>query len=190
MKAKENKFYLIMFTSLKIAFFSAVSIILIISLILFLLKALQLPRHLVVIYTTMLYTVFFFIARSGTGIKKGHWQLNFYEESEKEDKISALSKRRSLVSKIFSVTYILLGIFTVMFLTPALIIYWISPTEESFSLIMLSAFILSMIAAWIYYIKNEEKYQSRTERLLFHMGSCLGSIIACYLYLEIRSIIK
>jgi uncharacterized protein YqhQ len=137
----------------------------------------------------MLYTVFFFIARSGAGVKKVHWQPNLYEESAKADKISALSKRRSLVSKIFSVTYILLGIFIVMFLTPALIIYWISPTE-SFHLIMLIAFILSMIAAGIYYIKNEEKYQSRTDRLLFHMGSCLGSIIACYLYLEIIFIIK
>jgi len=178
-----------MFTSLKIAFFSAVSIIMIISLILFLLKALQLTRQLVVIYTTMLYTVIFFVARSGAGIKKGHWQPNFYEESAKEDKVSALFRRRSLLSKIFSITYILLGVFTVMFLTPALIIYWISPTE-SFRLIMLSAFIFSMITAGIYYIKNEEKYQSRTDRLLFHAGSCIGSIIACYLYLEIISIIK
>jgi uncharacterized protein YqhQ len=189
MQTKENKCYLIMFTSSKIAFFSAVSIILIISLILFLLNALPIPRHLVLIYTTMLYAVFFFIARSGTGIKKSHWQPNFYEEDLKEDKISALYKRRSLLSRVLSITYILSGIFIIMFLTPALIIYLISP-PESFILIMLSAFILSMIAAGIYYIKNEEKYQSRTDRLLFHAGSCLGSIIACCLYLGIISIMK
>lgn len=178
-----------MFTSSKIAFFSAVLIMLIVSLILFLLNALPLPRHLVLIYTTMLYAVFFFIARAGAGIKKSHWQPNFNEENLEEDKISALYKRRSLLSRILSITYILSGIFTIIFLTPALIIYWISPTE-SFMLIMLSAFILSMITNGLYYIKNEEKYQSRTDRLLFHTGSCLGSIIACCLYLGIISIMK
>jgi hypothetical protein len=189
MQTKKNKYYLIIFASSKIGFLSAVSIILIISLILFLLKVLPLPRHLIILYTTILYAAFFLIARSGARIKRSHWQPNLYEESSKEDKILALSKKRSLLSRVLAVTYILLGIFTVMFLTPALIIYLISPTE-SFKLITLSAFILSMITAGIYYIKNEEKYQSRTDCLLFYTGCCIGSIIACYLYMEIISFMR
>jgi hypothetical protein len=189
MEKKKNKWLLNMFPGFGIAFISAIFILLIISLILSLLESLPLPRNLVVIYSTMFYAIFFFIARSGAGIKKRHWQPNLYEEPCKEDKISALSKKRSLISRVGSIAYFLSGIFAVMLLTPALVIYWISPMHPS-RLIMLSAFILSLITATIYFIKNEEKYLSRADRMIFYMGACLGSIIGCYLYLGITSIIK
>ena len=181
--------YFIIFTGFKIAFSSAIIILLIISLILSLLEALPISRNLLVIYTTMFYALFFFIARTGARPKR-HWQPDFHEGSCREDKVSAaLSQKRSFLSRVYSIAYLLSGIFAVMLLTPALVIYWISPISPD-GLIVASAFILSLITSAVYYIKNEGKYQSRTECLIFYMGSFLGSVIACYLYLKIASIMK
>ena len=177
---KENNRILCLLSGFGIAFLSALFVILGVCFMLWLLDNWQLQKEIVVIYTSIFYGIIYFIARAGVRVKS-HGQNANLNEKNLEDKIEAPSKIKSLISRVRFIAWSFFWIFSILWLTPVVVIYWASPLHPN-RIIMLFAFILSLATASIYFLGKIEKFLSITNRLIFYLGACLGSIIAIYIF--------
>ena len=177
---KENNWILCLLSGFRIAFLSALFVILGVCFTLWLLENWQLQKEILVIYTSIFYGIIYFIARAGVRVKSYRQNANLNEKNLK-DKIESPFKIKSLISRVRIIAWYFFWIFSILWLTPAAVIYWASPLHPN-RIIMLFAFILSLATASIYFIENIEKFLSITNRLIFYLGACLGSIITIYIF--------
>lgn len=177
---KKNNWISCLLSGFRIAFISALFVMLGVCFMLWLLEKWQLQKEIVVIYTSIFYGIIYLIARAGVRVKSHRHNTNL-NKKDLEDKIEAPSEIKSLISWVRIIAWYFFWIFSILWLTPAAVIYWASPLHPD-RIIMLFAFILSLATASTYFIGNIEKFLSITNRLIFYLGACLGSIITIYIF--------
>jgi len=129
------------------------------------------------INTIILYGMLFILARIGIQIagrrgrpkKIGKWADDAAEE-------------KSESSDLFTVLWTIFAVFSVQWLTPALIIFWIYDPPYPKALIMLFVWIFSLGTAGVYYFGNDEKYRSIIYKLIFFSGAFLGTAAVVYAF--------
>ena len=179
-KNRKNNWLLCLLYGFGISFLIALFVLLGVQFMLFLLAGWKLPREVVVVYTSLFYGIVFFIARIGTRAKN-RWKQITINEEDLEDETEIFTKKRSIISRIRSVLWILFAIFSVLWLTPTLVIYWTSPLHSN-SIFTLFSFVFGFTASVIYFVVNTEKFLSITDRLIFFLGACSGPIIVIYFF--------
>ena len=154
-------------TGFAISFFIALFVRYGISFVLYLLDFWQVST----INTIILYAMLFILARIGIQIagrrgklkKTGTWTDDaIEEESESFDPFTAV--------------WTIFAIFSVQWLTPALIIFWIYDPPYPKALIVLFVYVFSLATAGLYYFGNDEKYQSIVDRMIFFLSAVLGAV--------------
>ena len=149
-----------------------------ISFILSLLNNLQLPKQVVVIYTSIFYGIVFFIARAGVRVKKRSRYGSLYKDDLEEEEES-ISGNKSMLSRARSLLWIAFGVISILLLTPALIVYWRSPLNPG-RIIMICGVIFSLAGTGIFFIQNSEKIQSVAGRIMFFSGVISGILLLAF----------
>jgi hypothetical protein len=179
---KKNIWLSCLFSGFGIAFLTVLFVISGVRFILFFLESLQLQREVVVIYSSIFYAIIFFIARAGVRVKS-HWQHTPSYEEYPEKEMEKLSKKKSLFSRIRNIMWISLGIYSILWVTPALSIYWGSPIYPN-RVIGLCSFLFALTASAIYLIVKAKFYSLLSDRLIFFAGAFSGTLIPIFfLYL-------
>ena len=149
--------------------------------ILFILQQLQsfsVSRNVLIFLTVLLYALSFAIAKAGVQFK---FPFNPFKKPEEDDispvKKPAFHRRQPLIFKALAVLWLVSGVVSVLWLTPAFVIFWFS-LHFPHKLIMLCSFIFSMFAAIIYSFARENILPSIKDRILFFSGGCLGVLTA------------
>jgi len=162
-----------------ITFLCAIFVFLGVQSILYLLKALHLQKDVVIIFSSIFYGMVYLIARAVVNVRSRRQRSHFALE-ELEAGMDESSESRPQIPDFRLTAWFLFGIFSVMWLTPALVIYWTSPVYPS-KIILIFSFIFSLPTAIIYYLLNDKKFQFLTDRLVFYLGACSGLILAIFL---------
>ena len=176
----KNNWLLCLLSGLGISLLGALFILFGVRFVLLLVETWQLPKQVLVIYTSIFYGIVFLFARAGVRVKS-RWKYAPVNEEHLEDETEALSEKRSVISRVRTAIWVSFGIVSVLWLTPALAIYWISPLHPN-RVILLCASIFGLAAAAIYFVGNDEKFLSITDRLMFCLGACFGPIIVVFLF--------
>ena len=175
---KKNIWLSCLFSGFGIAFLTVLFVISGVRFILFFLESLQLQREVVVIYSSIFYAIIFFIARAGVRVKS-HWQHTPNYEEYTEEEMEELSKNRSLFSRARNIMWLSLGIYSILWLTPALSIFWVSPINPD-RVIDLCSFLFALTASTIYLIVKAEIYSLLSDRLIFFVGAFSGALIPIF----------
>ncbi len=162
-----------------ITFLCAISVFLGVQSMLYLLKALHVQRDVVIIFSSIFYGMVYLIARAVVNVRSRRQQSHFALE-ELEAGMDKLNESKPQIPEFRLTAWFIFGIFSVMWLTPALVIYWASPVYPS-KIIVIFSFIFSLPTAIIYYLLNDKKFQSLTDRLVFYLGAGSGLILAIFL---------
>jgi hypothetical protein len=162
-----------------ITFLCAIFVFFGVQLMLYLLKALRVQKDIVVIFSSIFYGMVYLIARAVVNVRR-HRQGSHFALEELEASMDESSESKPQIPEFRLTAWFLFGIFSVMWLTPALVIYWASPVYPN-KIIVIFSFIFSLPTAIIYYLLNDRKFQSLTDRLVFYLGACSGFIVAIFL---------
>jgi hypothetical protein len=146
---------------------------------LYLLKALHVQKDVVIIFSSIFYGIVYLIARAVVNVRSRRQQSHFALEKLEAD-MDESSESRPQIPEFRLTPWFLFGVFSVMWLTPALVIYWASPVYPG-KIIVIFSFIFSLPTAIIYYLLNDKRFQSLTDRLVFYLGACTGLILAMFL---------
>ena len=136
----------------------------------------ELSNHVLVFYTSIFYGIVFFIARAGVRIKNQRLNPDLPEENLL-DEIESLSKKKSIISVMRSLLWLIFAAFSVLWLTPALVVYWSSPIYPD-KMTALVGSLFGLASAAIYYAAKNEKFPLVMDRVLFITGTCLGLLIS------------
>ncbi len=161
-----------------ITFLCSIFIFLGVQFILYLLKALHLQKDVVIIFSSIFYGIVYLIARAVVNARSRGKQSNF--APEELDSMDELIESRPQITGFRITAWSIFGIISVMWLTPALVIYWASPVYPS-KIVVIFSFILSLPTAVIYYLLNDNKFKRSADSLVFYLGACSGLFLAIFL---------
>jgi hypothetical protein len=149
------------------------------NLMLRIIRAFDLPTQALVIYTSIFYGIIFFIARASVPVNRRPLSLQETEEGLLDEGENP-PKKRPAISLLLTILWVLFGIFSVLWVTPALVIYWSSPIYPD-KITALLALIFGLASAAIYFALKNERFHSILDRLLFLGGTCLGLSISVWI---------
>lgn len=124
-------------------------------------------------HTIIFYGLLFVLAKAGVRGRSQRRPL-MEKPSARREAIEDLPKQNSRLSGIWKVIWAFLGIFSVLWLTPALIIYWMYVYPYPNQMIGELVVLLSVAAAGIYFIGRDKQFPARVDKILFFAGACLG----------------
>ncbi len=84
--------------------------------------------------------------------------------------------RPSKRAGLYRVIWTFLAVYSVLWLTPALIIYWMYAHPYPNQIIGTLVALLSMITAGVYFTGNGKRFSARSDKILFFAGTCLGPL--------------
>ena len=147
-----------------------------VDIVLFIIGSFGLSSEVLVFYTSIFYGIVFLVARAGVRIKNHRLNPDLTEEDLPDGK-KILSKKSAIISRARSYLWLFFAAFSVLWLTPALVVYWSSPIYPA-KMTTLLGLLFGLALAAIYYAANNEKFPLITDRLLFLTGTCLGLLIS------------
>ena len=119
--------------------------------------------------TIILYALLFILARIGIKIWDRRWHPR--RTRRRTDGV----ERESRASDPFTAIWIGFAVFSVLWLTPALIVFWIYDPPYPKALILLFVYIFSFAAAYAYYFENDQKFRTIRLRIIFFLSALLGA---------------
>ena len=153
-----------------------------INLLLSLVKNLNLPEHEVVLYTSLFYGAIFFIAWFGLRAdRRSNQALISRWPRLIEDDPPPKSKINSMISRVKTILWSAFGIFSVVWITPALILYWVAPKHPERG-ILACTILFSLAGATAFFLKNSHKIQTAVSRLMFFIGVCFGTFFLVHFF--------
>jgi hypothetical protein len=136
----------------------------------------ELSSQILVFYTSIFYGIVFLVARAGARMKNNRLNPDLTEENLL-DETESLSKKNSIIPVVRGFLWLFFAAFSVLWLTPALVVYWSAPIyPEKMTTLLGSLFGLGSAA--IYYAAKNDKFPLIMDRLLFLIGTCLGLLTA------------
>jgi hypothetical protein len=130
--------------------------------------------------TIILYAMLFIVAKTGTQLQ-GRKPKLVRKPQKDPDKKSAAAKDSNSVS-ILTIIWSFLGIYAILWVTPALIMYWIYLPPYSPQKIMFFAYVLSVATAAIYLLANEDRFSTWRNKAGYFAGAGLGPVLLDYLF--------
>lgn len=160
-----------------VAIFTAVFIHQGIFFVLFLFERWQLST----INTVIFYGILFIIARARVQVKSDERET--FDENIPWDEIEDFTKEKdqpSLWKKLSRVIWVFFGLYSVLWVTPALIVYWMYDPPFPKERILFIVYLLSVAACIVYFFSNQDKFKSTSEKSIYFVGAFLGPFAAIY----------
>lgn len=177
-----NKLWKLFLIGFTITFLTALFVSMGIYFTLYILVSLPISREMLVFLTVLLYALAFAIAKVGMRLK-----VNFNPFSGSGDdgdlsffKKQAPGRKQPYILKVFTFVWLITGICSVLWLTPAFIIFWYS-LHYPHEVVMLSSFIFSVFAAILYYFMKDDIIIAIKEYFIYFLGSSIGVIITVFI---------
>jgi len=130
------------------------------------------------INTIILYGLLFIIAKFGMGKKPQPRTFSYDDDSFMETEGEA--EKPSLRSQLFKAFWTAFALFSVLWITPALILYWMYPSPYPDEMIQLLIWIFGSITAIVYFLSDRKQYASKTDKILFFIGGFGGMLTVVY----------
>lgn len=130
--------------------------------------------------TIILYAMLFIVAKAGTQLQSRK-QKPVRKPKKGADQNDAWAAPSESVS-ILSIVWSFVGIYAILWITPALIMYWIYLPPYPPEKIMLFTYFLSMATAVIYFFGNDEKFSTWKNKTAYFAGMCIGPAVVDYLF--------
>jgi len=176
-----NKLWKMFLKGFSITFLTALFVSMGVYFILFILGLLPISRNMLVFLTVLIYALAFMVAKAGMKLKVNFYPLSGRKDNgDHSDMKQVAGIRRPYFLKVFTGIWLVTGICSVLWLTPAFIIFWYSlhyPHEVT----MLSSVVFSVSAAILYYFIRDDVLSTIKDCFIFFTGSFTGVIIAVFI---------
>lgn len=143
--------------------------------LLFLIAQFQLPEEELVIFTSLFYGIVFFIALGGVRSESRRYKAlvtrGLYVRPSPPE-----SRARETMGRIRTVLWYIFGLFSLGWLTPALIIYWADPRHPD-GAVSVCAYLFSFIAGAAYVWKRRDAVKTGYNCAMLFVGVCLGALL-------------
>jgi len=123
--------------------------------------------------TIILYGILFILAKAGTQLQS---RKKRKDETKPTGDDSRKADRSASVGPLTAAWYVI-GIYSVLWLTPALIIFWLYIPPYPIQMVAAFAFGFSIIAAGIYYFTNEDRIAGWRHRAGYIAGAGAGLVL-------------
>lgn len=143
--------------------------------LLFLVGRFQLPEEELVIFTSLFYGIVFFIALGGARSESRKYKMLVTGRPYQAPPPPA-SKARETMGRIRKVLWYIFSLFSLGWLTPALIIYWSAPRHPGWA-VSVCAYLFSLVAGTVYMMKRAGKTKTWYNYATFYIGVCLGAFL-------------
>lgn len=127
--------------------------------------------------TIILYAMLFIVAKAGTQLQ-GRKQRPARKAKETDESETPADDSKSV--SVLSIAWSFIGIYAVLWVTPALIIYWIYLPPYPPQMTMLFAYLFSVATAAVYFFGNDDKFPSWKSKTSYFAGACLGPVVLDY----------
>jgi hypothetical protein len=141
--------------------------------VLYMIGSFELSREVLVIYTSILYGIVFFIARIGARSNKQRSVPDITDYGQDDNETKILFKKSPIKARVRTFLWVFFGAFSVFCLTPGLVIYWSSPIHPEKITAVLGSF-FGLASAAIYFAVKNERFPKIIDRLFFLIGTFLG----------------
>jgi hypothetical protein len=131
------------------------------------------------INTIILYGMLFIIAKVGVEYQNRRRKSSGEEKGPADE--TDVPDRNTGPPGMLSILWSLFATYTVLWLTPALIIFWIYGTDYPPDIIMLFVYLLSLAASLVYFYANGKKWPAMVDKAGYIVGACLGPVIVSQL---------
>ena len=131
--------------------------------------------------TLIFYGLLFIIAR--LGMREKPPRKAYYSRRNPMKDMDDTFEKRSTHSSFRTAAWSIFGLYSILWITPGLILYWIYGEAYSYESIGVLVCLLSLIAVIFYFFANEIKSTSPGHKLLFFIGAFLGMVSVVYLTL-------
>jgi len=146
-----------------------------ISFVLFLLNKWQISN----IITLILYGLIFIVARVGMR-NKPPLETPFIEGNPTEE-LEDTPEKQSTRSFIFKVVWTTLALYSILWITPGFVLFWIYGDSCPNEMIKICVYILSLITATIYFWWYESAIVTRSKKMMFFAGAVCAVIATVYI---------
>ena len=143
-------------------------------------RKLKLPEHEVLLFTVLFYGVVFFIAHAGVRANTRRNRALISRNSIK-DFSTTPTGMKSVIARAKTVLWNIITIISVIWLTPALVIYWVAPRHPAMA-ITVCCFIFSLAGATGVLFKIGKQNQTVYKKLMFFVGVCSGVLTAVHFF--------
>lgn len=143
--------------------------------LLFFISWFRLPEEELAIFTSIFYGIVFLIALGGVRYESRRTKM-LITRRPFETEASLLSGQRKVFSRIKTALWYVFGSFSLVWLTPALVIYWADPRSPDMS-VSLFAYLFSLIAVTVYALKRGKRIRTVTNHLILYFSAVLGALI-------------
>lgn len=148
-----------------------------ISFVLFLLNRWQMST----VNTLIVYGLLFIIAR--LGMREKLPRKTFYDRRNPMEDMEDAFEKRSTHSSFRTAAWSIFGLYSILWITPGLILYWLYGDAYSNESIREFVCLLSVITVIIYFFTQENKSTSLGYKLMFFTGAFGGMVAVVYLTL-------
>jgi len=142
--------------------------------------SLKFPEHQVLIFTVLFYGVIFIVAHSGVRAGTRRNRALISRNSMKDFSATPMGSK-SATARAKTALWNIVTVVSVIWLTPALVIYWIAPRHPDMS-ITVCCFIFSLAGATGVLFKTGRQKQTAYNTLMFFVGVCSGILAVVHFF--------
>lgn len=143
--------------------------------LLFLIGQFQLSEDELVIFTSLFYGIVFFFALGGMRFESRKYKM-LVTGRPFQAPPPPVSKIRETMGRIRSVLWYIFGLFSLGWLTPALIIYWTDLKHPDWA-VSIFAYLFSFAAGTAYVIKRADSEKTGYDYAMLYIGICMGALL-------------
>jgi len=145
--------------------------------LLFMIEQFKLPEEELAIFTSLFYGIVFFIALGGMRTEIRRNKMLVTGKPYAKQPLPPASKSRETFDRIKTVLWYGFGIFSLGWLTPALIIYWMEPRHPDWA-VSVCAYLFSFVAGTAYALKKADMIRTGYNYVVLYAGVGLGALLA------------
>lgn len=143
--------------------------------LIFLIEQFQLPEEELVIFTSLFYGIIFFVALGGVRAESRRYKM-LVARRPFETPPPPASRARETMGRIRTVLWYVFSLFSLGWLTPALIIYWTEPKHPDWA-VSVCAYLFSLFAGTVYVLKRSDKIRTGYNYAMLYVGVALGAFV-------------
>jgi hypothetical protein len=145
--------------------------------LLFIIEWSRLPEEELAIFTSLFYGIVFFIALGGVRSESRKYKM-LVARRPFEPTSPPTSPARETLRRILTILWYAFSLFSLGWLTPALVIYW-ADTKHPHLPVSICAFIFSLVAGTAYALRRAKKTGiGNAGYFVLYLGVCLGALLA------------
>jgi hypothetical protein len=140
----------------------------------------KLPEEELAIFTSLFYGIVFIVAFGGVRMESRRNKMLISRGLYQEPPPSP-SKKKIKIRRIKTILWVGFSVFSLGWLTPALVIYWAEPIHPEW-IITAFGYLFSLVIGIAYVLKKAFEIKTLGHYVMFFVGVCFGAIVADRLF--------